>query len=56
MGNLADEPKRTETSYVRAEFVRGVCGVRVVTRQMPGVHVGCVVATGGGGKVGYLVG
>ena len=56
MGNLADEPKRSEPTYVRAERVGGVCGARAVAGQVAGAHVGCVVATGGGGKVGYLVG
>ena len=46
VGNLADEPKRTETTYVRAERVGGVCGARAVTGQVPGAHVGRVVATG----------
>ena len=46
VGNLADEPKRTETTYVRAERVGGVCGARAVTEQVPGAHVGRVVATG----------
>ena len=56
MGNLADEPKRSEPTYVRVERVWSVCGARAVTGQVAGAHVGCVVATGGGGKVGYLVG
>ena len=53
---LADKPKRSEPTYVRAERVGGVCGARAVAGQVPGAHVGRVVATGGGGKVGYLVG
>ena len=53
---MADQPKRTETDYVRAERVGGLCEARAVTGYASGVHVGHVVAAGGGGKVGYLVG
>ena len=55
ISHMADQPKRTEPDYVRAERVGGLCGARAVTGYASGVHVGHVVAAGGGGKVGYLV-